>query len=255
MKTKTLLLGLLALFLSAAGASQTILPSWNVKPTAEQLLQHDGFTVSYNDITKCPNWVSWELTPEEAAAEAVGRTDFFTTDPLVSGPQAEYSDYTRNPYGLDRGHMAPSADFRWSRSANEQTFYLTNICPQDHTLNEGLWLELEQRCRAWAKRYNTAVQIICGPIHSKNPNTIGKNKVWVPEAFFKIVLMTIGDKRYCITFIFPNKPLDIQEDIFNYLSSSQEISRKTGLDTRWLNASNHPGKEYPFDIPWKKPKR
>ena len=223
MKHKSILLGLLALLLSSTAFGQILLPPWDTPPQAEQLLNHDGFMVSYNNVTKCPNWVSWDLSPEEAAADVTGRTDFFTTDPLVKGPQAEYSDYSHNKYGLDRGHMAPSADFKWSKSANEQTFYLTNICPQDHALNEGLWLELEQRCRAWAKRYHTNVQIICGPIHEEVPNAIGKNLVYVPEAFFKIIRMNVGGKKYYIAFIFPNQPLDIQENIFNYTVNPEEM--------------------------------
>lgn len=256
MKHKSIFLGLVALLLACTLYGQAVTLPWDSKPSSETVIDYTGFTISYNHDTKCPNWVSWELTPEEAAADAVGRTDFFQPDPELKGPQAEYVDYTRNKYGLDRGHMAPSADFRWSKTANEQTFYLTNICPQDHTLNEGLWLELEQRCRAWAKRYNSAVQIICGPIHEEVPNTIGKNRVWVPAAFFKIITMTVDGTKYCIAFLFPNEPVNVNEDIFDFMVDAELISARTGLNTPWATGGkiNNPGKAYPFDIPWKKPK-
>lgn len=259
MKHKSILAWLAAMLLlmlcSLPGRAQILTPMWAEEPEAEQLIEHDGFVVSYNEVTKCPNWVSWDLSPEEASADVTGRTDFFTTDPLIKGPQAEYADYGRNDYGLDRGHMAPSADFKWSKDANAQTFYLTNICPQDHTLNEGLWLELEQRCRAWAKRYNTTLQIVCGPVHGKNPVKIGKNGVWVPTAFFKVIRMTVEGKPYCIAFIFPNAPLDINDDIFDYVVTSGYISHLTGLNVSCLKNAAETNKAFPWDIPWKKPKK
>ena len=258
MRNHSLRLLLLSTFLLIAiplGA-QSVLPTWTATPKAEQILTHEGFTVSYNNKTRCPNWVAWELTPEEAASEVTGRTDFFTTDPLVKGPQAEYKDYSRNNFRMDRGHMAPSADFRWSITANEQTFYLTNICPQDHTLNEGLWLELEQRCRAYAKRYGTNVDIICGPLFKNGYRRyIGSNLVRVPDGFFKAIRMTVRQKTYLIAFIFPNHPLDAQDDIFNYTVTAQEFIERTGLIPfpEYKDISTEKG--YPWNIPWKKPKK
>jgi len=252
---KKVILFLLNILIVFSLSAQSLLPSWQTPPESEEILVHDGFTVSYNHSTLTPNWSAWDITPEHLAKAVTGRTDFFTVDPAVKdGPQAEYRDYSNNGLNLDRGHMTPSADFTWDRTANEQTFYLTNICPQDHTLNEGLWLELEQRCRAWAKRYKTNVHIVCGPIHEDNPNTIGKNNVWVPAAFFKVVTMAVDGKFYSIAFIFPNKPIGIQEDIFNYAVPLNEVRKKTGLSVSWAKGNGSHSKDYPWDISWKKPK-
>ena len=43
-------------------------------------------------------------------------------------------DYSNS--GWDKGHMAPVADMKWSEQSMYESFYLTNICPQNHTLNE-----------------------------------------------------------------------------------------------------------------------
>lgn len=231
------------------------LPKWTLPPATEQVIPHDGFTVSYNNKTLCPNWVIWELTPEEASSDITGRTDFFTTDPSVTSPQAEYRDYSRNPYGMDRGHMAPSADFKWSVSANEQTFYLTNVCPQAHGLNDGLWLELEQRCRAMVKRYKVPITIVCGPIFDDNPKTIGKNRVHVPSAFFKAMKIRIDGKEYACAFILDNEDLDKYLDVFSFSVSSDELEDSThiipfpGLEIKRADKDS-----FPWNIPWKKPK-
>jgi len=242
----------IAILLSLNLNAQPDLPSWNKLPSSETIVDYIGFTVSYNHETKCPNWVAWDLTPEEAAADAVGRTDYFQPDPGLVGPQAAYRDYSRNNYGLDRGHMAPSADFKWSRDANEQTFYLTNICPQDHTLNEGLWLELEQRCRAWAKRYDTTVNIICGPLFGTGQKTIGQNAVSVPAAFFKFVRMQFDRKAYAIAFVLPNEPVDARRDLFDFCVSVSDAERLAHIIPFLDDYYEEPGKGYPFDIPWKK---
>ncbi len=247
---------LLLLLTAPCFAQEDITPKWLKKPQAEQILQHTGFTVSYNNVTKCPNWVAWTLTKEKAGADITGRTDFFTTDPMVSGPQAEYRDYSNNIYKYDRGHMAPSADFKWDRKANEETFYLTNICPQNHTLNEGLWLELEQRCRTWAKLYNATVHIVCGPLFGIEHLLIGNNLVEVPERFFKAIFLEDGNGRaYGIAFILPNLPLDVQQDIFMYQVPMQTIRSEAGIDPFPGMSFAEPGKAHPFNISWKKPKQ
>ncbi len=255
---RLLLLFLSTLLLIAVPlGAQSVLPACQHPPQAEQVLVHEGFTVSYNNKTRCPNWVAWELTPEEAASEVTSRTDVYATDPLVEGKQADNDDYSRNSFGMDRGHMAPSADFRWSVTANEQTFYLTNICPQAHNLNEGPWLELEQRCRAYAKRYRTNVQIVCGPVYEKNGwhRTMGGNGVKIPNAFFKAVLMEVRGKTYAIAFIMENEGKILRENISDYVVTMDELRDKTGIDP-------FPGKNYietgwdnPWVIPWKKAKK
>ena len=53
--------------------------------------------------------------------------------------------------GYDRGHMCPSADMKWSPAAQRDCFYMSNICPQDRSLNSGAWSKLENACRRWAK--------------------------------------------------------------------------------------------------------
>ena len=251
--TKLLLLTITTLLWAAFSTTGQTLPAWTKKPQAEQKIRHEGFIVSYNNRTLCPNWVIWELSPEEASSNVTGRTDFFTTDPEVSGRQAEYHDYSRNPYGMDRGHMAPSADFKWSVTANEQTFYLTNICPQAHGLNDGLWLELEQRCRAMVKHYKVPMTIVCGPIFTGEKKTMGANGVSVPSAFFKAMKITIDETDYACAFIMENKDLDKKQDIFSFSVSLENIIKFTGIvpfpDTEIKQVDKE---SYPWNIQWEK---
>jgi len=181
--------------------------------TNEQLIRHKGFTVSYNDILLNPNWVSYELTSEEASATDISRTDEFLPDPDVRSRQADTRDYSNS--GFDRGHMAAAADMKWDRDAMVESFYMTNICPQDRDLNAGLWLELEQKCRYWAKKYDR-VWIVCGPLYTTGHNKpIGANHVSVPDAFYKCVCMQVDGRWTMAAFIFPN--LGVNQEIDRYM--------------------------------------
>lgn len=150
-----------------------------LKNTPEQILYRKGYTVSYNKETKIPNWVAWELTPEKLI-ERESRTDKFMPDPdLPESQTVTTDDYKRS--GMDRGHMCPAGDNRWHWKAMQESFYMTNICPQNHNLNRGDWKELEEACRLWAKKEGK-IYIVCGPVlYRQKHRTIGKkHKITVP---------------------------------------------------------------------------
>ena len=83
--------------------------------------------------------------------------------------------------------MAPAADMKWSPDVMKESFYFSNMCPQHPQLNRRGWKNLEEKIRDWAVA-DSAIIIICGPIIDKPSKTIGKNKVAVPERFFKVIL-------------------------------------------------------------------
>ena len=128
--------------------------------TGGQLIKRKGYTLSYNADYKTPQWVAWELTGKETKGKEE-RTDKFLPDPDVRGAKAYSNDYTKS--GYDRGHMAPAADMKWSKQAMAESFYMSNICPQNPNLNRGDWNDLEEKSRQWAKKYG-AVYIACGPV-------------------------------------------------------------------------------------------
>lgn len=116
----------------------------------EQIIEHLAYTVSYNHDWNLPNWVAYELTSEELYGD-VKRSNHFAPDPLVSGDPVVTDDYSHSDY--DRGHMAPAADMKWSEQAMRESFYMSNICPQNQNLNRGDWNDLEELARDWARKY------------------------------------------------------------------------------------------------------
>jgi DNA/RNA endonuclease G (NUC1) len=146
----------------------------------EQIITNIGYTVSYNSDWKIPNWVAYELTKEEAEG-VEPRGNKFIPDPAISYKNSATTDDYKNT-GWDRGHMAPAGDMKWSEQVMKESFYLSNICPQNRNLNGGIWKSLEEQVRDLALQKGS-IYVVCGPIVSKQPQTIGNNKVAVPDAF------------------------------------------------------------------------
>ena len=168
---------------------------------SDVILVYNGFIVNYNTERLIPNGVAYELTAEEVAGQAP-RAKGFGMDMDYSGKQAMREDYSGT--GWDKGHMAPSADMKWSQAAMNESFYLTNICPQNHDLNGRDWHTLEKHVRNWALAYGS-VWVVCGPYVSDNHyGTIGAQDVMVPDGFFKAVLRKDGRKFKSIAFLFEN---------------------------------------------------
>ena len=191
----------------------------------EQILKRVAYTASYNSDLRIPNWVAWQLTGAQTEGKNKREGVKFHEDIDVPEPRAVDFDYVRS--GYDRGHLCPSADNRWDAKAQEQSFLLTNVCPQDHNLNVGDWHELENMCRKWAKSYGK-IYVVAGPVLLKRKHkTIGKNKVTVPEAFFKVVLCMEG-KPKAIGFVYRNESGNHPKSF--YMNSIDDVERITGMD-------------------------
>ena len=190
-----------------------------------QIIQRTGYTLAYDAKNKTPQWVAWELTDKETRGKEE-RTNDFQPDPEVIGTKVVTYDYSGS--GYDRGHMAPAGDMKWSKQAMQESFYMTNICPQDHNLNTEDWNDLEMKSREWARRYGK-VHIVCGPIYKGIRNEyIGEHRVKVPDAFFKVILIDDARKSYALGFLFENKAGE--RPLKEYLVSVDEIERITGMD-------------------------
>ena len=198
------------------------------KGTPEQILRKTNYTVSFNAKTNIPNWVAWSITADELI-ERESRSNNFQPDPELPAELAVTTeDYTGS--GYDRGHMCPAADNRYHWRAMDESFYMTNMCPQNHNLNAGVWSTLEQQCRRWAET-GTTVYVACGPLLKRtNPQYIGdKHQVRVPEAFFKVVLFGLeSGSPQAYGFVFENKAG--KKPLTYYARTVDDIEALTGYD-------------------------
>ena len=214
----------------------------------EQVIKHEGYTVSYNSEYRIANWVAYELTATEAKSKKTERSNKFVPDPQVKGSTAMNEDYTRS--GYDRGHLAPAGDMKWSAKAMRESFYLSNICPQKPKLNRGIWKDLEEQCRLWALD-NGSLLIVTGPVITGDMKRLGKNRVAIPKAFYKVLCYHTEKGYKGIGFLFENRdykdnslksmaiPIDSVEkatgiDFFPSIPDDQENEMEAAVDwSRW----------------------
>lgn len=168
----------------------------------EDIVRHLGYTASYNHTTLIPNWVAWELTDEETRGQEDAQCSF-SRDPDVRLPKASREDYSHS--GWDKGHMAPRADMRWSAQALEESYYFTNICPQDHEMNSQAWRKIEEMTRRLARRYGS-VCVVCGPVPADSYASIGEAGVMVPAGFFKALAVNTEKGLQTVGFLVENNP-------------------------------------------------
>ena len=209
----------------APAGDEALLMQQVPKECAQQILRRVGYVVSYNPDNRIPNWVAWQLTESHTTGPYKRAGIGFQADSEAKGVQVTTFDYSRS--GYDRGHMCPSGDNKWDKTAQEQSFLMTNICPQDHNLNVGDWNEMENQCRKWAKQYGQ-IYIVAGPIlYRQKHKTIGTARVVVPEAFFKVVFCMVGTPK-AIGFIYKNVGGNRPKDY--YVNTIDEVERITGID-------------------------
>lgn len=189
-----------------------------------QVICHVGYTTSYNSDWLIPNWVAYDLTKPEVDGTVPRPKREFEPDPLAKGKSAEHRDYTNS--GYSRGHMAPAADMKWSEQAMNESFYLSNVCPQIADLNGGVWQKLENRVRALATE--ATVYVCCGPVVGNKPQRIGENGVAVPDRFFKVLCMQRKGRWQAVGFVFPNSAC--RGSMFDYAVSVDEVESLTGHD-------------------------
>ncbi len=195
-------------------------------PNDEIIVSHTGYTLSYCEEYEVPYWVAYTLTKERVVSQAASRKDNFREDPDISTGSATLLDYKKS--GYDRGHMAPAADFRWSEGAMNDTFYLSNMCPQIHAFNAGIWSDLESAVRSIAYT-DEEIYVVTGPVLTDGPyETIGENNVAVPKYYYKVILDYTDPVIKAIGFILPAEKSS--EPLSYFAVTVDRVEEVTGID-------------------------
>ncbi len=197
-------------------------------PHALRVLDNAAYTVGYCDDLANPAWVGYRVFDVPGHPRPPKRPPSFFLDPRTAA-RVEPGDY--NSSGYDRGHMAPNFAIgtRFGAAAQEETFKMSNVCPQRHRLNAGLWKDLEARVADnYAGRYGQ-VWVLDGPIFGPEDRLQRlRNKVPVPQGFYMIILQKHEDGVRTEGFIF-DQEAPASGSLDDYVISVGEIERRTGL--------------------------
>ena len=195
-------------------------------------LVNPGYEVGYDEVEHVPRWAAYKVMPNNGV-HAPRPSGFRSDSRTYSKVRSEV--YTRS--GYDRGHMAPNYAMAvcHGEAAQYASFLMTNIVPQLHGLNAGLWKDIELRIvQRYTERYGD-VWVMVGPIfyNTVQARYIGPSdtRVRVPDAFW-MALMTRapGNRIRAEAFLIPHREIWRDLDLSRYLVSIDEIERLTGLD-------------------------
>lgn len=204
----------------------------------DQIIRHKAMVISYNESHEQANWVMHQILPDVATGN-FSRSNDFRVDSLVATGSSIEQDYfvkqkdakgetVYDGFGFDRGHLAPSADFRWSASALSESYFYSNMSPQDPLLNREKWAELEGAMRAYVIDNKVTLTVVTGPVLSDNLKKISRsvNQVSVPEYLYKVVYDAKNQRT--IGFIMPNGYC--KHYLRKYAVSVDSVETLTGLD-------------------------
>jgi len=184
-------------------------------------IRHKEYTTVYSKSKKYPVLVEWYATKAKIGCPTpLARKDQFAPDPQIKAESDIAKDYVGS--GTDRGHMSPAADnLCLGAEVQKECFYFTNMAPQVHNLNAGLWKKLEEQTRQYAKTYDS-IKVWCG-----NTGSIRKiGRVSVPEKCWKVIY--IKSKKEYHAYIFPNQ-ISKESDIKNFEVSLDKIRELTNF--------------------------
>ncbi len=199
-----------------------------------------NYSMLFDTKEKIAYWVAYPL--HSSYIGSADRTDDWAFDPVLA--QAEQGNFIKGFVSLggysdfDRGHQIPSADRTHTRAANQQTFYYTNITPQNSTLNQGVWANLETQCRSWMSKYDT-LYVVTGALLKTvgNNETVtylkdhSNNQIAKPNYYYKVLLGGKKGSTYkSVGFWFENKSYVSNKDFINYAKNVREIETLSGFN-------------------------
>ena len=195
------------------------------------------YSLEYSYKYKHSYWIAYRF--DNTTGGNVGRNEAYKPYPeLPSQYAAKHNDYTNS--GYTRGHLCASSDRQYSKEANQQTFYMSNISPQSgNGFNQSgsAWNTGEDKVQAWgyniSRSTDTLYVVKGGTIGEGMIKGYIKNEIAIPKYFFMAVLFRSGDNYKAIGFYMPHENLKDdpdKKDPKKYLMSIDALEQETGID-------------------------
>lgn len=204
----------------------------------EELVEHSAMTLSYNEAHEQANWVMHIILPAIKDG-SVSRTNDFREDELVKTGTAQEKDYflktlksdstySYDGFGYDRGHLAPSADFRWSSKALSESYYYSNMSPQVGDFNREKWAELENNLREYVLENETYLVVVTAPVLNAELEKVTRstNGLSIPKYYVKAAYDSKNNRA--IAYVMPNQK--ILNPIESYAVSIDSAEALLGYD-------------------------
>ncbi len=190
-----------------------------------------NFSLEYIKSKKHARWVAFSFY-NETAANNVNRTNAWADDPQLA---KEHCSQKEDYYGYDRGHIVASADRVYSKEANEQTFYYSNISPMYGDFNQNIWTKFENVVRIWGRSNSfrdTLYVVKGGTLDKVIGYTTTSNYVPIPKYYF-MALVNYKDNEYSGVAFWIEHRNDYDESevlVSDYAITIDDLEQKTGIN-------------------------
>ncbi|HLP08038.1 MAG TPA: DNA/RNA non-specific endonuclease [Opitutaceae bacterium] len=192
-----------------------------------RVLENRGYVVGYSDALRTPLWAAYRTWDLERIPVPPERPDKFAEDARTVA-RVRPEEYSGS--GYDRGHLAPNYAIatHFGAEAQVETFLMSNIVPQKHALNAGLWKDLELRAATSYPARFREVWVMAGPVFGARPAHL-RGGVPVPEACWMVLVDEHEGRVRAQAFLFP-QDATAEGSLAQYLTSVDRIEALTGLD-------------------------
>lgn len=224
--------------LPATGAEQHRLEVPEMLPGNDFIAHYDGNVMTYcleYDRSKWHSrWVAFRFD-SQTRPKKVSRKDYnirpqYPADPKLPSAVAIPSDASFN--GYQHGHLCASADRLYSRTANDQTFYMTNMSPMIGNFNSGYWATLEGLVQSLGRNVNfsdTLYVVKGGTIQDGMfSNRVASSRIVVPKYYYMALLRYRGGTYSAIAFWMEHK--DYGNNFNNQANSSTMRQHAVSVD-------------------------
>jgi len=188
-------------------------------------IEHTFYTSYFSQSEHIPIVVQYTLKSGMVTCSAGNKVPRsigkFTRDPLQPDITTLTKDYVRS--GYDRGHNMSAADNGCDTVGMKECFYFSNMTPQPHFFNAGVWEDLENQERVEAKQFKTIV-VFTGSLGKVA--TIGKDSVVVPMYMWKVIYIPSAMKYEC--YLFPDSDA-AKKPYTQYVTTLEEIEGHAGI--------------------------
>jgi endonuclease G len=202
--------------------------AWHAHTTILRFDRVRDYSFSYNEPCLVSDWVAYPLYADFAKDRVDRSNSNWEKDPFLS----KQCDVTTGSYpdvNYDRGHQIPSADRAGGAMTNQHTFYCSNVTPQLHDFNGGVWEELEKAVRKWSSTSDTLYVVTGCMVDSDCPTVLdrSKQKVAVPKAYYKALLRLKGGSYIAAGFYLKHE--NTTKEYKEFAMSVKDLETKTGI--------------------------
>lgn len=203
-----------------------------------------NYAMEYSKEKMHSRWVAYRYD-SKLKAQVTSRSDEWGVEPFYNNNKT-YQIATGFFGGYNRGHLVGSAERLYSREANVQTFYMSNMSPMNGNFNSIYWGEIETLVRKWGRNCgagDTLYVVKGGTLDSLLTTTTVKNtlgetvQMAVPKYYYIAVLSLSSEgKAKAIGFWIEHK--DFKDSSLSNLKKIRqaaactidELEERTGID-------------------------